>query len=282
MTLLIVTPMHNEYENVEGLLETLHGQTFRDFDWVVVDDGSIDGTSDRIAELDTGGLATVLPKTNDGGLIGGSAYTSWRFGVSHALPKLDYTHVMKLDADVRLAPDYLERIVTLAQGDVGVAGGVIVSRGMAEQKFHVPGPVKLYTAAAYRATESMPSAIGFDVLDEVAAGRHGLRTAVATDARVQLARAIGASEGQVHGRYRNGRVCRWTGYSFPYFLVHCARYAARKPYVIGSLAMLWGYLRAGKGPYAPELKRAHARMQRTKLGRAIRNPFGFWREAYKV
>lgn len=282
MTLLIVTPMHNEADNVAGIVATLRNQTFTDFDWVIVDDGSTDGTADLIATHDVERRAIVLPKTNDGGLIGGSAYSSWRFGVAHALPKKAYTHVMKLDADVRLAPDYLERIVPVAKGTVGIAGGVIVSRGMTEQKFHVPGPVKLYTSAAYRATESMPSAIGFDVLDEVAAHLTGLTTLVEPAAKFELARAIGASEGQVHGRYRNGRVCRWTGYSFPYFLIHCARYAARKPYLIGSLAMLWGYVRAGRGPYPLELKKAHAKMQRAKLARAFRNPLGFWRDAYKV
>ncbi|BBX50955.1 glycosyltransferase family 2 protein [Mycolicibacterium poriferae] len=282
MTLLIVTPMHNEIDNVSGLLASLQAQQFRDFDWVVVDDGSTDGTAEYVAEVDTGHLATVLTKTNDGGLIGGSAYSSWRFGVSNALPGKPYSHVMKLDADVRLAPDYLQRIVNLAQGPTGIAGGVIVSKGMVEQKFHVPGPVKLYTVEAYRATESMPNAIGFDVLDEVAASLAGLETRVDTGAHFELARAIGASEGQIHGRFRNGRVCRWTGYSFPYFLVHCGRYLARRPYFVGSLAMLWGYFRAGPGPYAMDLKKAHARMQRAKLGRAIRSPLGFWREAYKI
>lgn len=282
MTLLIVTPMHNEVDNVSGLIASLKEQRFRDFDWVVVDDGSTDGTAEHLTEVDTENVATVLRKVNDGGLIGGSAYSSWRFGVANALPRKPYSHVMKLDADVRLAPDYLERIVGLAQGEVGVAGGVIVSKGMAEQKFHVPGPVKLYTAEAYRATESMPAAIGFDVLDEVAASLAGLETRVDTGAHFELARAIGASEGQVHGRYRNGRVCRWTGYSLPYFLVHCGRYLARRPYLVGSLAMLWGYLRAGHGPYTSDLKKAHARMQRAKLGRAVRRPLGFWREAYKI
>ena len=86
----------------------------------------------------------------------------------------------------------------------------------------------------------------------------------------------------MHGRYRNGRMCRWTGYSFPYFLLHCARYAARRPYVVGALAMLWGYARAGRGPYATVLRRGHARMQRAKLGQAIRNPVGFWRRAYAI
>jgi glycosyltransferase involved in cell wall biosynthesis len=282
MTVLIVTPMHNEADNVPGLIASLRAQHFRDFDWVVVDDGSTDETVARLAELDTENQVTVLSKTNDGGLIGGSAFSSWRFGVTHTLPRKPYSHVMKLDADVRLAPDYLERVVRLARDGVGIAGGITVSKGMTEQKFHVLGAVKLYTTEAYQLTESIPTAIGFDVLDEVAASVAGLETRVDTDAHFELARLTGASEGIIHGRYRNGRGCRWTGYWFPYFLLHCARYLVRRPYVIGSFAMLWGYLSAGRGPHAPELKKAHARMQRAKLARAIRNPARFWREAYKI
>lgn len=278
--MLIVTPMRNESANVAGVAATLRQQTFRDFRWVVVDDGSTDGTADllRATEPDV----EVLKKINDGGLIGGSAYISWRQGVEHGMSSGSYSHVMKLDADVRLASDYLERIVALARGDVGIAGGVIVTPGMREQKLIVPGPVKLYTRDAYEATRRMPSAIGFDVLDEVAASRVGLRTAVDPQARVELSRAIGASEGSVHGRYRSGRVSRWTGYFFPYFLVRCARYLVRKPYVLGSFAMLWGYATAGAGPYPLDLKKEHNRVQRAKLLEALRNPVRFWRRAYKL
>ena len=283
MTLLIVTPMHNEEANVVGLLETLAAQELQQFDWVVVDDGSTDSTVARLTAHDTTRRARLVSKQNDGGLIGGSAYTSWRFGVSAALTERDdYTHVMKLDADVRLSPDYLARVVPLADGDVGIAGGVIASRGMAEQKFHVPGPVKLFTREAYHLAESLPAAIGNDVMDEVAVAHGGLRTMVDPGARFTLARAIGASEGHVHGRYRNGRVCRWTGYDTIYFLAHAARYLVRKPYVVGTIAMLIGYARAGAGPYPPELKRDHRRMQRAKLRRAVRSPLGFWRSAYQV
>lgn len=280
MTLLIVTPVRNEIANVRGLVATVRAQTYADFIWYVVDDGSSDGTADLLRSIDK--AVRIVSKRNDGGLIGGSAYTSWRFGVETALVDGTFTHVMKLDADVRLAPDYLSRVVPLAAGDVGVAGGVIVTKGMREQKLVVPGPVKLYSIDGYRATAGMPSAIGFDVLDEIAVARAGMRTVVDDGARFELARAIGASEGQVHGRYRNGRVSRWTGYFFPYFLVHCARYVFRKPYVVGSLAMLWGYARAGAGPYDTELKRAHSRVQRKKLALALRNPVSFWRRAYRT
>ncbi|HEY0902479.1 MAG TPA: glycosyltransferase family 2 protein [Marmoricola sp.] len=283
MRLLIVTPMHNEESNVGGLVEMLGAQDFQDFDWWVVDDGSTDATLEEIAEHDVTRRARVVSKQNDGGLIGGSAYTSWRFGVSAALAERDdYTHVMKLDADVRLAPDYLSRIVPLAAGDVGIAGGVIATRGMAEQKFHVPGPVKLFTREAYHLAESLPAAIGNDVMDEVAVAREGLRTVVDPEARFRLSRAIGASEGHVHGRYRNGKVCRWTGYDPIYFLAHAARYLLRKPYVVGTIAMLIGYARAGAGPYPPELKQNHGRMQRAKLRQAARSPIGFWRTAYRI
>lgn len=282
MTLLIVSPMHNEADNVLGLISSLRAQQFQDFDWVAVDDGSTDGTAERLAEADTEKRATILSKPNDGGLIGGSAFSSWRFGVERVLPEKPYSHVMKLDADVRLAPDYLERIMELARGDVGIAGGITISKGMTEQKFHVLGAVKMYTVEAYRVIESMPTTIGFDVLDEIAISLAGLETRVDTDAQFELARLTGASAGIAHGRYRNGRGCRWTGYSVPYFLLHCARFLVRPPYVIGSVAMLWGYLRAGSGPYPKELKRAHARMQRAKLARAVQNPMRFWREAYKI
>ncbi|KDF00413.1 hypothetical protein Y900_016040 [Mycolicibacterium aromaticivorans JS19b1 = JCM 16368] len=282
MTLLIVTPMHNEIDNVAGLVETLRAQRFQDFDWVVVDDGSTDGTAERLSEVDTDNIATILAKDNSGGLLTGSEFKAWRHGVVTALPKKPYTHVMKMDADVRLAPDYLERIVARAQGPIGIAGGIVVTKGMAEQKFHVQGSVKLYTIEAYRATESMPEEHGFDAVDEMAASLAGLQTYVDTDAHFHLTRAVGASEGEINGRYRNGRTCRWTGYSFPYFVLHCIRYIFRRPYVVGFFAVVWGYVSAGPGPFAREIKREHARIQREKLGRALRNPMGFWRDAYKV
>lgn len=282
--LLIVTPMHNEEENVAALAESIAAQTFREFEWWAVDDGSSDGTLTGLQSLADQGRLKFVTKRNDGGLIGGSAYTSWRFGVLSALAsprETPITHVMKLDADVRMASDYLQLVMESFQdSSVRLAGGVITSPGMREQKFHVPGPVKLYTIGAFRALDELPSAIGFDVMDEVVVQKNGGRVVVVPHANFGLARAIGASEGGLHGRYRNGRVCRWTGYYFPYFLLHTARYVIRRPYVFGSFWMLAGYMGAGESPYDRALRVAHRDIQRAKLRDAIRNPMDWFRRAY--
>ncbi|MFE4834877.1 glycosyltransferase [Arthrobacter sp. NPDC056691] len=282
--LLIVTPMHNEEDNVRALADCLKGQSFQEFEWWAVDDASDDNTLKLLEVLQSERRLRFVTKTNDGGLIGGSAYTSWRYGVQAAIDssrETPITHVMKLDADVRLDPDYLSRVIgSFRQQDVGLAGGVIASRGMREQNFHVPGPVKLYTIDAFRLLSVLPSAIGFDVMDEVAIQDQGLRVVVDRQAKFMLSRAIGASEGGLHGRYRNGRVCRWTGYDNAYFLLHCLRYVFRRPFALGSLWMLVGYARAGVGPYSQDLRDAHRRMQKAKLREAVGNPVSWWKKAY--
>lgn len=278
----IVSPMHNEADNVGELVASLNRQTFRDFRWFVVDDGSTDETVKRLREARCDNPPIVVDKENDGGLIGGSAFSSWRYGIEVALSADDsFSHFMKLDADVRLEPEYLDRVLRLYQDPrVGLASGIITSRGMVEQSLHAPGPVKLYSRQALEIVLTLPPAIGFDIMDEILLAKEGIATKVDKSIGFELARAIGASEGLVHGRVRNGRGCRWTGYSFPYFLARCLRYFMRRPILVGPFAMLWGYLTAGSGPYDKDLRRRHARLQRRKLRNALTNPIGFYRDVY--
>ena len=246
MTLLIVTPMHNEADNVSGVVSNLRAQRFQDFDWVAVDDGSTDGTAERLAEVDTEKLAMVVSRTNDGGLIGGSAFSAWRFGVAKALPRRPYSHVMKLDADVRLAPDYLERVMELARGGVGIAGGV--SRVGGHERAEIPRDGCGQDVHGAGVPSYRVDADGH-WLRHPGRGRGkpgGSGNAGGTGAHFELARYTGASEGLTHGRYRNGRGCRWTGYWFPYFLIHCARYLVRRPYVDGFARDAVGLLPCGQ------------------------------------
>ncbi|MBI9116202.1 glycosyltransferase family 2 protein [Sanguibacter suaedae] len=283
MNLVIVTPIHNEASNI-GVLARQLAESNRHPDlWVVVDDGS---TDDGASLVHPGSLpfeTRVVSRSNQGKLIGGSAFTAWQHGVDAALEQMpDAASIMKLDADVNLPPDYLGRAVALLASDpgVGLVGGILMGNQDREQTIHVPGPVKLYSRAGYDALAAVPRAVGFDVVDELAIKQAGLSVAVRKDLPFTVRRAIGASQGLVHGRRRNGRVCRWTGYWTPYFALHALRYIFRKPYLVGSVAMVYGYARAGDGPYDASIREAHAREQRDKLREASRRPISWVRATY--
>ncbi|WP_213576694.1 glycosyltransferase family 2 protein [Rhodococcus sp. USK13] len=285
MSLIIVTPIHNEEQNIGKLAEQLSISTRKPDVWIVVDDGSTDRGADIVRGLDLPMETIVLTRSNQGGLIGGSAFTAWQYGVDYQLARRsEFDYVMKLDADVELPSQYLEKALADFENgsNAGLVGGVLVGKGHREQTIHVPGPVKLYSAAAYKALADVPRVVGFDVMDELAIKAAGMQIRVRRDLPFTVRRAIGASQGLVHGRRRNGLVCRWTGYWSPYFALHALRYAARKPYFVGAIAMVHGYLTAPPGPYPHELTSAHAAEQRRKLREAVKAPRRWIRETYGI
>lgn len=50
-TFTVFTPTYNRVHTLPRVYESLYQQTFRDFEWVIVDDGSTDGTHDYIQAL---------------------------------------------------------------------------------------------------------------------------------------------------------------------------------------------------------------------------------------
>lgn len=244
--------------------------------WVVVDDHSSDNTFSKISHFSK--IFNIIPLAykSPGTLIAGGAYSTWTYGVEYALEgaPYKYSHIMKLDADVVLSPDYFSRIFSTSCDLRGIIGGTPIGL-QKEQKYHVPGPVKIYSIEAYRQLKCLPRAIGFDVMDEVVCQDIGLPVVVVENAHFSMTRDIGASEGRIHGRFRNGRVCKWTGYAPEYFFLHFVRYLFRKPYIIGALAMFVGWATSSSGPYPTRLRNLHCRQQRKKLLLLVKNPFSF-------
>lgn len=285
MKLIAVTPIHNEAENIGLLAEQLAASSRKPDLWVVVDDGSTDLGPAIVLAMDLPFEVTVFRRKNDGGLIAGSAFKAWQAGLDSVEDRLhEFDAIMKLDADVNLPTQYLETMAAalIADPSLGVIGGVLVGRRDREQVLHVPGPVKLYSREGYLSLRSLPREVGFDVMDELSIKSAGLKVLVRKDSPFSVRRAIGASQGLIHGRRRNGLVCRWTGYSYPYFLLHVLRYSFRAPYFIGSVAMIRGYHGAPSSPYSCELQLLHAQEQRAKLASALKDPARWLRNTYRI
>jgi len=278
---LIVTPARNEATYLPLLLDSLMIQTYNVISlFVLVDDDSNDGTLEIMNQWKTPFQTLSIKAKSSGRIISGGAYYSWWAGVNYALSLgADFDYVMKLDADVSLSPDYFEKLKPGFQNSVDILGGVIkgVSR---EQKSYVPGPVKMYSLGALNLIKALPIATGFDVMDEVLCRVKGLQVTVYPSASFTLNRKIGFSQGKLHGRYRNGLVCRWTGYAPEYFALHLIRYFFRKPYIIGAIWMIAGFLKADSGPFPTQLRKAHRKMQRKRLLKFCKNPLRTFRELY--
>lgn len=280
---LIVTPAFNEKENIATLASQLVASSVHPDMWIVVDDGSTDGTGAALRDRSFPFEVRLLRRDNDGGLAGGSAFSAWQFGID-SLTSGEFdamTEVMKLDADVELPIGYLDAVLRAVRvPGVGLVGGFKIDRSDREQLLHVPGSVGLYSREGYEALSELPRKVGFDVMDEIAIRRAGLAVRVLRDQPYSMRRPVGVSQGTMHGRSRNGRVCRWTGYHVVYLMLHVARFAFRQPYVIGSFLVLWGYLTAGGGPYPGWAKRGLRVQQRAKLIALARNPVRWLRRTY--
>ncbi len=106
--IFIIIPVFNRKVLLYNCLDSLRNQTNQNFQVIVVDDGSTDGTSDMLRENFP--KATVLK--GDGNLWWTGATN---VGVLHALPLCqENDFIMALNDDLVVGPDYIEMYYQLA------------------------------------------------------------------------------------------------------------------------------------------------------------------------
>ena len=114
---LVVVPTYNEAQNIERLLDAIVAQGPQ-FDILVVDDNSPDGTGDLVAARAAADpRIQVLRRAGKLGL--GTAY---REGFTYGLSR-GYRFICEMDADFSHQPQYLPRLLACAANDADVAIG---------------------------------------------------------------------------------------------------------------------------------------------------------------
>lgn len=103
MQLTIVTPAYNRADKLPALYESLCRQTSDDFNWLVVDDGSQDGTKQVIEKMEQEGrlLISYLYKPN------GGKHTALNLAIKTVKTELFFI----VDSDDVLTPDAVETIL---------------------------------------------------------------------------------------------------------------------------------------------------------------------------
>ena len=122
-----VTPARNEEDNLRRLAAVMLAQQVRPVAWVIVENGSVDGTLDIARELERAHpWVRVLRTQPSDGYDRTSAYMNAFHG---GVDELDGAGdvVVKLDADVSFEADYFAGLVEAFEQDplLGIASGTL-------------------------------------------------------------------------------------------------------------------------------------------------------------
>ncbi|HEY9014163.1 MAG TPA: glycosyltransferase family A protein, partial [Gemmatimonadales bacterium] len=112
----VVTTVYNGAPYVDRAIPGIMGQSFKDFEWIIVDDGSTDGTPEVLRDLANRDSRVRVFSPGRLGITGAANY-----GVGQARGE----YVARQDFDDRSYPERLRLQVELldSRPEVGVVGG---------------------------------------------------------------------------------------------------------------------------------------------------------------
>jgi hypothetical protein len=259
---LIVSPVRNEAAHIVRVARAVASQELAPASWIVIDDGSTDGTFERLCELQRElSFLTVLRAPRE--LAGSDArdrlaqaveIRNFNIALDLAKAQLDsYTHLMKLDGDIELPPDYLRVLMERFAREplLGIAGGVLVEpkpnggmRKIAIPGYHVHGALKCYTRACYAAIGGVQERLGWDTIDQTYARMRGFHTRSFPDLVSVHHRPLASADGALRGHARHGECAYIAHYDPLWTTLRSLKVARRRPRGLSAAAFLYGYARA--------------------------------------
>ena len=250
---IVITPARNEGEFLHSLIDSIVKQTVRPQQWIIVDDGSADNSCViALADEKQHHWISVVRRT-DRGLRNPGAGVVEAFSDGLARVKSsDWDYLVKLDADLSFESVYFERCLGRFKNDLklGIGGGticqkmgeVLVTEAPGDPVFHVRGATKIYRRQCWESIGGLLPAPGWDTIDEYKANMLGWTTYTFPEMKVWHHRKAGAAHGTWKNWVKNGLANYVAGYHPLFMGFKCGKRAFSKPYGIGALGLLVGFL----------------------------------------
>lgn len=256
--LLLVTPARDETAHLKSTIRAVAAQTRPPDLWLIVDDGSTDGTPELLERLASEVPFIELRKAparegpaGEDGLAVAAEAVAFNYALS-GVDLTGFTHVGKLDADVELPPTYLEDLLArfAAEPRLGIAGGVLLEPSNGEWRptkvpaNHVRGALKLYSRECFEAIGGIQERLGWDTIDETYARMRGFETRSLPELRARHHRPVATRGGTLRGRARHGQCAYILRYGSWWVALRSLKVATLRPRGLSGLAFLYGYARA--------------------------------------
>lgn len=285
---VLITPARNEGAYIELTIQSVIAQTVLPKRWVIVSDGSTDDT-DAIVERylpDHPWLALVkLPPRAERHFA--AKVNAFNAGYER-VHDLRFDVIGNIDGDVSFGPDYFEFLLEKFASNprLGVAGTHYIEGDFHSFKDsyinvqHVNGQCQLFRRECFAEIGGyVPiKGGGIDWVAVTTARMKGWTTRSYSERIFNHHRKMGtAGTSELGARFHYGKKDYFLGGHPLWQLFRSAFQVAKKPYVLGGLALLSGYfwcwLRRVERPISAELMRFHraeqmARLKQLMLGRA--------------
>lgn len=241
---------------MKATLDSVIAQTVPPVKWVIVNDGSTDATPDILTEYsNTHEWIEVVTRDNRGHRAVGSGVMDAFYAGFETIDLDDYDFLCKLDLDLRLPEKYFETLLQKMDANprIGTCSGkaYIERNGEWVSERHSDetsiGASKFYRISCYREIGGFVREVMWDGIDCHQSRMLGWIACSfdEPELRFEHLRPMGSSQkGIITGRVRYGYGQYFMGTGFLWIFVTAIYRLTEKPYLIGSLAILFGWLKS--------------------------------------
>jgi hypothetical protein len=251
---VLVTPVKDEVVTMARTIEAVTRQTLQPREWVIVSDGSTDGTNELVEKAaSTYGWIRLLSLPGRPERSFAAVVHNTELGVN-SLKCRDYQYLGLLDADLDFQSDYFATLIGRFEANprLGLAGGVVIDRGtprdrLPRNRFDVPGAVQLFRRDCFERLEGLVAIPegGWDCITCAVARMRGFDTQLFTDLIVDHLKPRNVSQGSPLRRsWQLGERDYAIGYDPLFELVKCVGRATESPLLVATLARWLGFCAA--------------------------------------
>lgn len=256
---VLISPCRNEADYMRQTLDTVVAQSLQPTLWVIVDDGSTDATPQILAEYTARhDWIRVVPKPDRGHRAVGPGVIEAFYAGYDTIDPDAFMYSCKMDLDLALPPRYFETLIERMEANprIGTCSGKpyvrhgdqLVSERRGDELS--VGMTKFYRQSCFQDIGGYVREVMWDAIDCHKARSLGW-SAVSwdhPDLNFEHLRPMGSSQTSIWtGKRRHGFGQYFMGSGFLYYCATCLFRMVERPYVLGGLAMLQGYVQAWIG-----------------------------------
>ncbi|MFT4034175.1 MAG: glycosyltransferase family A protein [Patulibacter sp.] len=240
----IISPVKDEADHIERTLRSVCAQTLRPRRWIVVDDGSSDGTAGLVQRYaaEHEWIEYVKRDSSARRARGGAVVQAFNEGLARVADLDRDDVVVKLDGDLYLPPHYFDWVMSTFEGNP--AAGIVGGRALVPSESgwdwdpvnptNVHGAFKAYRLSCFRAIGGLHASMGWDGIDEYAARARGWQVLPLSELTVLHYAKRGSKQRGLRPRWEEGRGSHWIGYTWPFAMLRAGyRALVEQPRILG-------------------------------------------------